>query len=196
MAFTVRGGAGEFGTFGIMVAEVKDAVEKAHDLMARGVANVRILDRAGAATTVEKLARREFGHSLSSEQLALVAETSDLLQQPDERLSSVFYDRLFEIAPDVRSLFPKDMAPQRRKFVDTLVALLSHASEPGSFKETLAGLAQRHVRYGALPEHYGPVGNALLFALEDRLGDRFTANVKLAWTLLYLDLAAAMSPST
>ena len=70
---------------------------------------------------------------------------------------------------------------------------MGQAGQPETFKELVSGLGRRHVALGALPEHYGPVGQALLHALEHLLGDRFTTEVKTAWTTLYLDLAAAMT---
>ncbi|MBV8191920.1 MAG: hemin receptor, partial [Alphaproteobacteria bacterium] len=34
--------------------------------------------------------------------------------------ADLFYDRLFEIAPDVRPLFPQDLTEQKKKLMDML----------------------------------------------------------------------------
>jgi hemoglobin-like flavoprotein len=53
-------------------------------------------------------------------------------------------------------------------------------------------LGRRHVRYGVIGEHYAPVGEALLWTLEQGLGAEFTPSVKAAWTEAYLALSGAM----
>lgn len=193
VSFNVQCGAGEYGSFGVICGSAADAVETAHRFMAQGVAHIRIVDREGTQAPVEDMGRQVFGHNLTPDQLALVAATSDVLDAVDDEFARAFYGKLFEVAPEVRAMFPDDMSGQRRKLIDTLTELLRNASDPGTFKELVQGLGKRHVAYGTQPEHYGPVGHALIYALSDRLGDRFTADTKTAWTILYLDLAAVMS---
>jgi hypothetical protein len=53
-------------------------------------------------------------------------------------------------------------------------------------------LGRRHVTYGVTADHYAPVGEALLWTLEQGLGAEFTPSVKAAWTEAYLALSGAM----
>jgi hemoglobin-like flavoprotein len=53
-------------------------------------------------------------------------------------------------------------------------------------------LGRRHAGYGVTPEHYGPVGEALIWTLEKGLGDAFTPAVKTAWSEAYATLADTM----
>jgi hemoglobin-like flavoprotein len=53
-------------------------------------------------------------------------------------------------------------------------------------------LGRRHAGYGVTDAHYEPVGDALLWTLEQGLGEQFTPAVKEAWTATYLMVAAAM----
>lgn len=53
-------------------------------------------------------------------------------------------------------------------------------------------LGRRHVAYGVKDAHYDPVGAALLWTLEQGLGDAFTPPVRDAWTQTYVTLAGAM----
>ncbi|HWG04697.1 MAG TPA: globin domain-containing protein, partial [Beijerinckiaceae bacterium] len=53
-------------------------------------------------------------------------------------------------------------------------------------------LARRHVAYGVRPEHYAPVGAALVWTLEQGLGSDFAADVAEAWKAAYGVLSAAM----
>jgi hemoglobin-like flavoprotein len=56
----------------------------------------------------------------------------------------------------------------------------------------IKGLAQRHNKYGAKPEHYAVVGECLLWTLEKGLGDKWNNELKEAWTTVYGVLANAM----
>ncbi len=49
----------------------------------------------------------------------------------------------------------------------------------------MRGLGARHVKYGALPEHYPLVGSALLTTFRQYLGEKWTPEVKEAWTGAY-----------
>ena len=53
-------------------------------------------------------------------------------------------------------------------------------------------MAIRHVDYGVKPEDYDSVGTALLWTLEQGLGDDFTPDVKEAWTEVYGLVAGTM----
>lgn len=53
-------------------------------------------------------------------------------------------------------------------------------------------LAVKHVAYGVRNEHYKPVGDALLWTLEQGLGPDFTPEVRDAWVEAYAILSGAM----
>ena len=53
-------------------------------------------------------------------------------------------------------------------------------------------LAQRHVGYGVKDEHYATVGEALIWTLEQGLGEDFTPDVREAWTEAYTYFADVM----
>jgi nitric oxide dioxygenase len=61
-----------------------------------------------------------------------------------------------------------------------------------SIRPTASALAKRHLGYGAKPAHYPVVGSALLWTLEQGLGDAWTAEVADAWTAAYGTLSGYM----
>ena len=193
MRFTVQSGSGEFGSFRVILDSPEAALKVANELMERGAARVRIVDQQDRTTEPERLGRDLHGHNLSADQIALIMGTADVLTAVGTPAADLFYDKLFELAPEVRGLFRDDLARQKRKLLDTLAGLLELVGEAAMFKDVLRNLGLRHVAYGARPEHYGPVGQALLHSLATLLGDRFTAEVRTAWTTLYLDVAAWMT---
>jgi nitric oxide dioxygenase len=53
-------------------------------------------------------------------------------------------------------------------------------------------LAKRHVEYGVKAEDYSPVGAALLWTLEQRLGKEWTPQLAEAWGAAYALLSNYM----
>ena len=53
-------------------------------------------------------------------------------------------------------------------------------------------LARRHLAYGVKDQHYDSVGAALLWTLEQGLGEQWTPEVKGAWSAAYGTLAGVM----
>ena len=104
----------------------------------------------------------------------------------------LFYDRLFEVAPAVKAMFPADMTEQRKKLMGTLAAVVNGLSNLESILPAASALAKRHVGYGAKAEHYPVVGSTLLWTLEKGLGDAWTPDVAAAWTAAYGTLSGYM----
>jgi hemoglobin-like flavoprotein len=76
--------------------------------------------------------------------------------------------------------------------METLGVAVSALKNPAALAPILAQLAKRHKGYGVRDEHYDKVGEALLWTLEQGLGDAFTPEVKKAWAELYGHVAATM----
>jgi nitric oxide dioxygenase len=109
-----------------------------------------------------------------------------------EESAKIFYDRLFAIAPEMRQLFKSDMEVQGKKLMDTLalaVATLDNAERLALFLEETA---VRHNSYGATPERYKLVGEALLWMMEKQLKNEFTPDLRTAWIELYRHISHSM----
>jgi nitric oxide dioxygenase len=53
-------------------------------------------------------------------------------------------------------------------------------------------LAVRHVAYGVAADHYAPVGEALIWTLQQGLGEAFTPETRDAWQAAYGALSGVM----
>ena len=107
--------------------------------------------------------------------------------------AELFYGRLFEIDPSTIALFDgKPMYAQHEKFLQTVDTLVQMLDYPSQIIEDLQALARRHITYGVVLPQYETVGAALLWALEQGLGDRWTPEVKRAWVELYDFIAGVM----
>jgi hemoglobin-like flavoprotein len=129
---------------------------------------------------------------MTPDQVRLVQESFARLAPIADQAASIFYGRLFEIAPQVRMMFPADMAEQQRKLMATLTIVVNGLSNLESILPAASSLATRHVAYGAKPEHYPVVGAALLWTLEQGLGKQWTEEVADAWTAAYALLSDFM----
>src|SRR3979411_40453 len=108
---------------------------------------------------------------MTPKQVALVQDSFAKVALISKAAAVLFYDRLFDIAPQMKAMFPDDMIEQRRK----LMAMLAGGVKGlGTLEEVLpaaSALAKRHVSYGAKAEHYPVVGAALLWTLEKGLAE-------------------------
>jgi len=104
----------------------------------------------------------------------------------------LFYERLFEIAPELKPLFHGDMAEQGRKLMMTLGVVVNGLSDLKAILPAAKALAVRHIRYGVRAADYKPVGEALIWTLEKGLGADFDGEVKKAWLAAYGVLSTAM----
>jgi nitric oxide dioxygenase len=129
---------------------------------------------------------------MNSTQVKLVQESFSKVVPISEVASVIFYDRLFEVAPAVKAMFPADMSQQRKKLMMMLAAVVKGLGNLDSILPTASALAKRHVDYGAKPEHYPVVGGALLWTLEKGLGEAWTPDVADAWTAAYGTLSGYM----
>jgi hemoglobin-like flavoprotein len=129
---------------------------------------------------------------VNSTQVKLVQESFSKVVPISEAAAVIFYDRLFEVAPSVKTMFPSDMTQQRKKLMMMLAAVVNGLGNLESILPAASAMAKRHVDYGAHPEHYPVVGGALLWTLEKGLGEAWTPDVADAWTAAYGTLSGYM----
>jgi hemoglobin-like flavoprotein len=129
---------------------------------------------------------------MTPQQVALVQDSFAKVAPISEQAAALFYDRLFEIAPQVKPMFPDDMTEQRRKLMMMLAAVVNGLGNLASILPAASALAKRHVDYGAKAEHYPVVGAALLWTLQTGLGDGWTPELADAWTTAFGTLSGYM----
>jgi hemoglobin-like flavoprotein len=129
---------------------------------------------------------------MTPDQVELVQQSFAKVAPISETAAVLFYDRLFEIAPQVKAMFPADLTEQRKKLMATLAVVVNGLGNLESILPAASALARRHVSYGARAEHYPVVGAALLWTLEKGLGDGWTPETAAAWTAAYGALSGCM----
>jgi hemoglobin-like flavoprotein len=130
---------------------------------------------------------------MTGEQIRLVRVTWLEVAPIADTAARLFYGRLFESDPEIQRLFAHtDMDQQRAKLMRTLTVAVGALDKLETIRPALENLGRRHVGYGVEERHYDLVGAALLWTLQEGLGDRYTAAVREAWTAAYSTLAAIM----
>ena len=129
---------------------------------------------------------------MTPEQIKLVQDSFAKVAPISAQAAELFYGRLFEIAPQVRAMFPGDMTEQRKKLMATLAIVVQGLNNLDTILPAASALAKRHVSYGVEAAHYPVVGQALLWTLEQGLGPSWTPEVAAAWTSAYTTLSEFM----
>jgi hemoglobin-like flavoprotein len=120
-------------------------------------------------------------------------QSFDQVAPRGDQLVEVFYERLFTVAPSVRPLFTgTDLKRQKGMLLAALVLLRKSLRDLESVAPKLRDLGARHVRYGALPEHYPVVGEVLIGAMAEIAGELWTADYELAWSEAFALVSALM----
>jgi len=129
---------------------------------------------------------------MSPQEIQLVRDSFNKIAPIADQAAALFYTRLFELDPSLRSLFHGDMAAQGRKLIQTLALCVGSLDRLTAIVPAVRELGRRHVAYHVREEHYETVGSALLWTLEKGLGADFTAAVSSAWSKVYWVLAETM----
>jgi hemoglobin-like flavoprotein len=130
---------------------------------------------------------------MNEQQIQLVQRSWRLLRAVDPVLvGGVFYDKLFADHPSLRRMFRITREEQSRKLIDMLNMIIARMAQPQAMDEEIRQMAIRHAGYGARPEHYAAVGQALMWTLEQGLGADWNEEVKEAWEACYAGLAGTM----
>ena len=129
---------------------------------------------------------------LTDTQIALVQKSFAVIAPIADDAAVLFYQRLFELDPSLKSMFKGDMTDQRRKLMQMLTAAVKGLQRLDRLVPVVEDLGRRHVGYGVTDQHYETVGTALLWTLEKGLGRAFTPEVREAWATVYGLLANTM----
>ncbi|MBC7942191.1 MAG: hemin receptor [Chitinophagaceae bacterium] len=129
---------------------------------------------------------------MTPHQIQLVRDSWQQVLPIQAAAADLFYGRLFELAPDTRPLFRRDIHVQGAMLMQTLDLVVTHLGRMDQVLPVAEQLARRHVGYRVQPHHYDSVGTALIWTLEQGLGEAFTPAVRQGWIAAYGALAGAM----
>ena len=129
---------------------------------------------------------------MTPSQIDLVQSSFDKVLPLADEVAAAFYTRLFQLDPSLRPLFTGDMRRQGKKLMDMISTGVGNLKKLDRIIPSVRALGQRHVAYGVREEHYETVGSALLWTLEQGLGEAWTVELASAWVTVYTLLASTM----
>ncbi|WP_455196392.1 globin family protein [Kaarinaea lacus] len=129
---------------------------------------------------------------MTPEQKDLVQTTFADVVPIADTAAKLFYGKLFELDPELKSLFKGDMEEQGRKLMKIIATAVNGLDRLDEIVPVVEDLGKRHVGYGVKDKDYNTVGAALLWTLKQGLDSSFTPEVEEAWTVVYTLLADTM----
>jgi hemoglobin-like flavoprotein len=130
---------------------------------------------------------------MTPRQIELIRASWSAVEPVAHSAATLFYYQLFVLDPTLERLFRKaDMAKQRKVLMQTLAVVVKNLDRLDTIVPAVEALGRRHAGYGVRAEHYETVGIALLWTLEQGLGEAFDEETRDAWATAYGTLASVM----
>lgn len=129
---------------------------------------------------------------IKPESIAVIKATVPVLQEHGEALTRLFYQRMFENNPEVKVFFNQahqHAGSQQRALAAAVCAYAENIDNPAVLADAVELIAQKHASLGIQPEHYPIVGQNLLAAIKELLGEAATDAIIDAWAEAYKALA-------
>jgi len=154
--------------------------------------------------SLEQITEKTLGICMTPAQLRLLKQSFSKIQPNSDQFGLSFYERLFAISPELKSMFGTDIKIQQAKFMKVIkefveLNMRSSISLPVTAKASESAIipgafwsGKLHMAYGVRLEDYDAMKSALLWAMEKTLGDDYTAEVAEAWSQAYDLIAGSM----
>ncbi|WP_330990884.1 NO-inducible flavohemoprotein [Burkholderia vietnamiensis] len=145
----------------------------------------------GRAALARTLSRRS-STMLTQKTRDIVKATAPVLAQHGYDIITCFYRKLFDAHPELRNVFNmahQEQGQQQQALARAVYAYAENIEDPGSLAAVLKNIANKHASLGVRPEHYPIVGENLLAAIKETLGDAATDDIVSAWAQAYGNLA-------
>lgn len=129
---------------------------------------------------------------LSQASKDIIAATLPAVKACATDITGVFYPLMFERYPEVKAFFNQThqaQGTQRQALANAVVAYAANLDRLEVLGDAVSLIVQKHVSLGIQPEHYPIVGECLLAAIREVLGEAATDAVLGAWGEAYGQLA-------
>ncbi len=130
---------------------------------------------------------------MTPQQIEMIQQSFSHLAPVAQVAGELFYENLFEIAPETRPMFPDDISGQAGKLMSAIAMTVGALRAPEALAPKLHELGQKHAyEYGVEAGHYDIVGTALIKTLEMGLADIWSPELEAAWSTAYGFVAETM----
>ncbi|WP_188207842.1 NO-inducible flavohemoprotein [Alkalibacillus aidingensis] len=129
---------------------------------------------------------------LTSNQQEIIKSTAPVLREYGTDITTRFYNLLFTNNPELLNIFNQanqKQGKQQRALANSIIAAAENIEQLEQIMPVVEQIAHKHRSIGILPEHYPLVGENLLQAIKDVLGDNATDEILNAWEAAYSIIA-------
>lgn len=129
---------------------------------------------------------------LSQNTLKTVKATAPVLAEHGLTIIERFYERLFAAHPELKNLFNmrhQERGEQQRALAGAVLAYANHIDNLPALQAAVARIAHKHASLCVEAQQYPVVGQHLLGAIKDVLGDAASDDILQAWGEAYQALA-------
>lgn len=125
---------------------------------------------------------------LDPEKLDIVKATLPVVKEHGESITKHFYKRMFKQHPELKNIF--NMAHQitghqPKALADAVYGAAANIENMSDIMPVLERIGEKHRSLQIKPEHYPIVGENLLAAIKETLGDAITPEIMDAWADAY-----------
>ncbi|MDL4839131.1 NO-inducible flavohemoprotein [Aquibacillus rhizosphaerae] len=117
-----------------------------------------------------------------------IKATVPVLEVHGQEITKRFYQLLFENYPELKNIFNQTnqkMGKQSQALANAVYAAAVNIDKLEEILPTVKQIAHKHVSLNIQPEHYPIVGENLLLAIKEVLGDAATPEILEAWEKAY-----------
>ncbi|MEH2423283.1 MAG: globin domain-containing protein [Nostoc sp.] len=129
---------------------------------------------------------------ISQQTIDIVKSTAPILKKNGQQITTRMYEIMFRNHPEIREQFNMSAQANGSQPARLATAVYSYANQIDNLpalKSMVEKIAYRHVQTHVTPEQYPIVGESLLQAMKDVLGEAATEEVITAWTEAYQALS-------
>ena len=126
---------------------------------------------------------------LSQKTIDIVKATIPMLEEKGLAITSRMYEILFEKYPETKDLFNGSPEDQPKILLAAIAAYANNIDNIEQLHDKVIYIADAHVKSNVQEEHYPMVGEAVLIAMQDVLGEVATPEILEAWEEAYFYLA-------
>jgi hemoglobin-like flavoprotein len=121
-------------------------------------------------------------NNMKKKQAQLIKQSWKRIEPMAQEAGEEFYRKLFNSEPLIRHMFKTDIAGQALKLTTTLAYVVENIDHLSSLRPQIRQLGQRHIDYGAQPEHYQVVCECMLKVLSDGMKEEWVPELAEAWS--------------
>lgn len=127
---------------------------------------------------------------MTRRQIKLVRNSWKTAGEEPLMLGILFYDRLFSLSPETRTIFRSPVSQHTTKLMQTVGTLINKLDVLEDSIYEVTHLAETFVPEGVRAMHYSAIGKSLLWAVEQRMGSSWNRSTTRAWQSFYTTLSS------